>query len=757
MPESGPSQFGRVRDDWGNWFGVQNSWPLWHYVLADRYLRRNPTYAAPDPRVQVRAPGNPRVFPNKSIQKRYHSFDQSGRFTSACGPSIYRDELLFSREPNVLTAFTCEPFHNLVQRHRVTRNGVSFKGQRANDGDRDFFASADRWCRPVMSRTGPDGGLYIVDMYRYMIEHPDWLPPEGREELKPFYRSGDDRGRIYRIRKKGVPLREVPRLPIDSEEELFKLLAHPNGIVRDLVHRRILGQWMKSVSTLERIAIEHTDAIARLHALCVLDGKSKLTPEVLIAAMADQSANVRRHAARIAESRAGDHSETVRKLVELTDDDDASVRLQAILSLGEINSAVAGAGLVAAAQDPANDDEFFRAAIMSSAPAHLEALAVAVVQLPRAFSRPLIALAWGKPEIVSLLGATGVESVRGLELAGDYFEIMDERGGEPLNVGAESADKLHDLVAVTIPSIVDEAGGIVADRSRTLENRTVALRLLGRLKEFERRDLDVLVAILRSVEEPETLRLAALDRLFANTPNGAAQVFDWYPHLPASMRGALVNKALRRNSTTESLLDYVKDGHIPAISISPSQRQQMLGSKNRSIRVAANECFAPLVKKDRGKLITTLSESVKGLTDTGTGKATFEVRCASCHSTEDSASRVGPDLRSITDRSVETLLTALIDPNRAVDPIYVGMVATLKNGESLYGRVQSETGASYHLLLADGTTRRVARNSVFDIKLAPNSLMPEGLEAGLSSQQLADLLHYIGSLADSNSLDRSPN
>ena len=96
-----------------------------------------------------------------------------------------------------MSAFTCEPFSNLVQRHILTDHGPSYTAERADDGRFDFFASADRWCRPVMSRTAPDGSLWVVDMYRYMIEHPHWLPPNGKQELKPHYYSGQDKGRIF--------------------------------------------------------------------------------------------------------------------------------------------------------------------------------------------------------------------------------------------------------------------------------------------------------------------------------------------------------------------------------------------------------------------------------------------------------------------------------------------------------------------------------------------------------------------------------
>ena len=75
----------------------------------------------------------------------------------------------------------------------LDRDGYSFKAKRAaEEGAFDFFASEDRWCRPVMARTGPDGAVWVVDMYRYMIEHPDWLPDEGKREMKAHERKGSE-------------------------------------------------------------------------------------------------------------------------------------------------------------------------------------------------------------------------------------------------------------------------------------------------------------------------------------------------------------------------------------------------------------------------------------------------------------------------------------------------------------------------------------------------------------------------------------
>ncbi len=95
-------------------------------------------------------------------------------------------------------SFTCEPVNQLLFRQVLARDQVLVLGKRAaNEQASDFLTSTDRWFRPVQARTGPDGALYIVDMYRYVIEHPRWIPDETLAELNVF--AGNDRGRIYRV------------------------------------------------------------------------------------------------------------------------------------------------------------------------------------------------------------------------------------------------------------------------------------------------------------------------------------------------------------------------------------------------------------------------------------------------------------------------------------------------------------------------------------------------------------------------------
>ena len=167
--------------------------------------------------------------------------DQSGRFTSACGGMIDGDDRLFG-PTDESHAFICEPFHNLVQHQVLAVKGPSFEARRGRgEEEHDFFASEDRWCRPVMTRTGPDGALWVADMYRYMIEHPEWLPPEGKDELLPHYRLGDDRGRIYRVVADQIEPRDIASLAGTLRgsdlRSLVRAIDSPNAWQRDKVHQ----------------------------------------------------------------------------------------------------------------------------------------------------------------------------------------------------------------------------------------------------------------------------------------------------------------------------------------------------------------------------------------------------------------------------------------------------------------------------------------------------------------------------------------
>ncbi len=234
--ETGRTQYGRNRDDWGNWFGCSNSRPMWQVLLEDRYLRRNPHFAAGGAIRELQKQAAV-VFPVSETLARFNRPESANRFTSACGAMIYRDRYL--GESFYGNSFVAEPVHNLVHREVLAKEGVSFVSARAPEEARsEFFASTDHWSRPVAVRTGPDGALWVVDMYRLVIEHPEWIPDDWEKRID--LRAGSEIGRIYRVLPEPVRGRPMRRLETLDAAGLVAVLESPNGWERDTAHQVLL-------------------------------------------------------------------------------------------------------------------------------------------------------------------------------------------------------------------------------------------------------------------------------------------------------------------------------------------------------------------------------------------------------------------------------------------------------------------------------------------------------------------------------------
>ncbi|HLW64027.1 MAG TPA: PVC-type heme-binding CxxCH protein, partial [Gemmataceae bacterium] len=366
---TGGTQYGRSRDDWGNWFGGNNSNPVWHYVLPDHYLKRNPHYAAPKVRADVPAvPGVAPVYPRSRTLPRFNDPFAFNRFTSANSPIVYRDELYYpstQREQVPAWTFVSEPVHDLVHREFMVPEGATFKSRRAADEmQSEFLASSDNWFRPTMLQTGPDGCVWVCDMYRAVIEHPEWIPKDWQKRLD--LRAGSDMGRIYRIVPVGVEPRPIPRLDKLDSAGLVAALDSPNGWQRDTAQMMLL--WKNDpavVTTLEKLAIMTERPLCRLHALCTLDGMNALKPKTVQEALKDEHPGVRRHALRLSERFLKDNAELANAVANFPIEADGQVRLQLAFTLGECPDPQAPQALAKLAV-VAGDDPFIRSAIMSS-------------------------------------------------------------------------------------------------------------------------------------------------------------------------------------------------------------------------------------------------------------------------------------------------------------------------------------------------------------------------------------------------------
>jgi len=360
--QAGKAQYGRWRDDFGNWFANNNSNLGWHYFLDDRYLARNPQLAVPSLKRDLNS-GGKKLFPVSAPIRRLNQPDSVNLLTSGCSIMPYRDSLFggdFAR-----SVFICEPANNLVHREVLEVDGITFTSHRAEDErESEFLASEDNWSRFTQARTGPDGCLYVVDFYRLILEHPEWIPKQMIEHLD--LRAGSDKGRIYRISPVNAKRREVPNLAKMSNDELGRMLESPNGWTRDAAQRLLMergAKWGTDVLS--------GDSAAQSQQLWTMHTLGTVKPAQLQNAMRDKDARVREQAVRITENYLKD-SALLMSLMQLANDDDVRVRVQTAFSLGESNDpriAVVFSGL--AKRDAAIPGMLV--ALLSAAPRHEEA------------------------------------------------------------------------------------------------------------------------------------------------------------------------------------------------------------------------------------------------------------------------------------------------------------------------------------------------------------------------------------------------
>jgi putative membrane-bound dehydrogenase-like protein len=737
---TGLTQFGRVRDDFGQWYGCDNSRALLHFPHEQRYIRRNPHAAAPPPVVVPEADYDvSRVYPMSRTLERYNEPNNANRFTSAGGLGIYRDTLL--GEAYAGNAFTTESVHNLVHRMILTESddGSRITRRRAADErESEFLASTDHWFRPVQMRTGPDGALYVVDMYRFLIEHPRWIPAERLAQLD--VRAGADRGRIYRLRPTQGPLRQVRDLTKLSGAELAAALDTPNGTERDRVHIELLVRCdMAAAPVLQKLAEAAGLPQVRMQALCALDGIGALAAPQVENALKDADARVRHNAVRLSEKFDG----ASQALLAMVADQSPLVRRQLAFTLGEIDDPRAGEALAALARGSLDDAEM-RVAVLSSAARHCgELLAMIVATDADAPGRsqwlpPLVATAAASDDPALLAGAIAAvlpadaskPSPEHFSALAGLLEVLDRRQIEL----ADPDPRLQQTI--------DAARRIAGDDAAPEPARAAALSLVGRGVASESEIAMLCRLLARGSSEP--LRAAAIASLQRQHDPRIASLLlaDWQQTSPTG-RTEIVNLLMSRDEWTIALLAALKDRRIQPNEISLTDRQRLAESSSAEVRHLTAELFPPEQVGRRADVLSTY-RSVASLTgDPAAGVELFKKNCAACHVLGETGHAVGPDLAALRDRDVDYLVKNVLDPNAVIEPRFVNYQVRTHDGRWLSGVMKSETANALTLVAGNGATETIARPDVKEIRASSLSMMPEGFETALSPQQMADLIAHL--------------
>lgn len=338
-------QWGLSQDDYGRLYHNSNSDYLRVDVVFSDYLQRNPHF----PRLagtNVNAAENQLVWPgrvNPGINRGYRpEMLREGRlkeFTAACAPWVYRGGLLPGCEGDV---FVAEPAGNFVRRAKLTAQNGTVRGRNAYE-QQEFLTSTDERFRPVNFTTGPDGALYIVDLYRGVLQHRISLTSYLRKQSEERgLAQGQHLGRIYRIVPADRPVARVAAIPALRPEHWVGKLDDANAWWRETAQRLLVERPEKSlVPAIRQMAHAATRPVGRVQALWTLEGMGALDRATAMAALEDAAPLVRAHALRLSERflDGEERAALVERMLGLAREAAAEVQLQAVLSLGQAKEA----------------------------------------------------------------------------------------------------------------------------------------------------------------------------------------------------------------------------------------------------------------------------------------------------------------------------------------------------------------------------------------------------------------------------------
>jgi putative heme-binding domain-containing protein len=296
--------------------------------------------------------------------------------------------------------------------------------------------------------------------------------------------------------------------------------------------------------------------------------------------------------------------------------------------------------------------------------------------------------------------------------------------------------------------LAEAARAAVADGP--LDRRLVAIRLVGL---GDAKTARVLFPTLLDARQPISVQLAVLQTLSGLLDRDMARqiLVHWSSMSPAVRREA-VEVLFGRGEGIHAVIAALESRAMTASELDPARLAQLRTHPDATIRSRAQKILnaETSTSRDRGQVMASYRRAVTLAGNREQGREIFGKICATCHQAEGQGVDVGPNLATVTGRSAEDLLVHILDPNREVAPNYVNYNVATESGRIASGIIAEESATALVLKRAEGASDVIPRDQIEAVTSTGVSLMPEGLEKGLSSQDLANLIAFLRSIRPSS-------
>jgi putative membrane-bound dehydrogenase-like protein len=752
--------------------------PILHVVLPEKIISRAgvPGVRAVKPIIEEN-----RVFPaRKESRQPYLQIDWVGAWTAASGSAIYDGGAWPGKwQGPPWSFFLHEPTVWLMHQEFLDAAGVSYQGRRESDRQqKHFLTSTDYWFKPIHSRVGPDGALYLVDFYNQIGVHNDTRgPPHGAHNAATRPDRDHQFTRIYRIQHKQA--QSLPGFDLNSKDaaRLIEMLDHPNGWVRATANRLLSEGAGSSVpDALRSKSRQARTAYGRMEALWALHNLNLLDPEMLVAAARDPDAVVRKNSMRIAAERDNSANEPPSDLVRaMLSDPDQRVRINALIAGTTITPTRELAAVIVEAwptfQNPhletaalaitaKNPLLFLDAALDSKTPASVAGM---VSQLARQVgnqnnpdsARALVVALASKPASADTLKAAALQALTA-NLKPEVKPAADATLGDALKqllASEQTAGAVLPLVArwEFASQVGDAAKSAVTKAAARLSNKSlsddergqIAVNLLG-VRTLDASIVPSVASLVASDASP-ALQRRVIEALGTTGDAAAGQaLLAALPKLDLDLREAAFGQLLRRSDWSGAVVQALADRKLDPTLLGPGNLHRLRTHSDSAVATRASTVIAELKgpeQKEKEELIAKLRPEAVKTGIAANGAILYTQNCAPCHKFKNEGAEFAPNLTGMGAHGPEDLLIHILDPNRVVEPNYISVSIETKDDLSYDGMVLRENNAVVVLRNQTAETE-IRKDNIASRRSTGRSLMPEGFEQ-LGSEGLRDLLTYL--------------